>query len=173
MFPNEYSCSGWFKWSPLKNQKPWHLGFRLTINDKDINKNASRLGDRTLAFWVGKAGGNLHFPTYSYSNLNGAGQANLVRNIRHRNRHVKWHFIYYGYSWTSKQAYIHVKFADSDESVLIKDVNHYLGPKFWVNTAADQFNHWGYNGKMAYFAVNFGEGAFRSAKDFSHPSDIF
>lgn len=52
--------------------------FRVTINRKRVNLNARRLGDRVLSAWVGKRkGGVLHFPTYTYTNLNGAGNANL------------------------------------------------------------------------------------------------
>lgn len=51
--------------------------FRLTINDKQLNKNDSRLGDRDLAVWVGKTG-ILHFTTYTYTDLEGNGNPNLV-----------------------------------------------------------------------------------------------
>jgi hypothetical protein len=53
--------------------------FRVTINDKPLNKDYGILGDRVLSGWVGKAaGGILHFPTYTYTNLMGAGVANVV-----------------------------------------------------------------------------------------------
>jgi hypothetical protein len=73
--------------------------FRLTINDEPINTDYRLLGDRTLTGWVGTGGGGiLHMPTYTYTNLNGAGNGNYVKNIAHKNRHLAWHFIYYGYS---------------------------------------------------------------------------
>jgi hypothetical protein len=31
-FPNEYAVSGWFKWVKVE-QQPWHLAFRVTLND--------------------------------------------------------------------------------------------------------------------------------------------
>jgi hypothetical protein len=59
--------------------------FRLTINDKLTNLNDALLGDRDLAAWVGSAnGGQLHFATYSYSDMVGDGQANVHEEIPYR-----------------------------------------------------------------------------------------
>ena len=33
IFADEYSVSGWFKWTEINDQNLWHAGFRLTIND--------------------------------------------------------------------------------------------------------------------------------------------
>lgn len=52
--------------------------FRVTVNDEDTNLNYQRLGDRVLSCWVGTSGGGiLHAPTYTYTNLNGGGNANV------------------------------------------------------------------------------------------------
>lgn len=57
------------------------------------------LGDRTLTAWIGtEAGGIVHLPTYTYTNMNGAGNANYFKNIAHKDRHQRWFFIYYGYN---------------------------------------------------------------------------
>lgn len=79
--------------------------FRLTIHDKPILSNVEKLGDRQLAMWLGQAaGGILHFTTYNYQNLNnGAGLTNVIYNVNHRNRHLAWHFVYYGYSRTERK----------------------------------------------------------------------
>jgi hypothetical protein len=38
--------------------------------------------------WVGTPeGGILHFPTYTYENMVGAGNVNYYKNIQHKNRH--------------------------------------------------------------------------------------
>lgn len=42
-------------------------------------------------------GGILHFPTYTYTNMNGGRNANLVKNIVHKNRHLEWFYAYFGY----------------------------------------------------------------------------
>lgn len=64
-----------------------------------MNKGYRLLGDRVLNAWVGKpAGGILHFPTYTYNDLQGNGVSNLYKNVNHNNKHLKWHFIYFGYS---------------------------------------------------------------------------
>lgn len=52
-FPSEYAVAGWFKWVAPQQQQPWHLTFRLTINDQKTNQNHQVLGDRDLAVWVG------------------------------------------------------------------------------------------------------------------------
>jgi hypothetical protein len=52
--PEEYAIAAWFRWDArYEKQAPWHLMFRLTINDKEGNKNAETLGDRVLSAWVG------------------------------------------------------------------------------------------------------------------------
>ena len=50
--PEEYSVTGWFRWR-AQEQRPWHLVFRLTVNDRKTNKNDAKLGDRVLGAWVG------------------------------------------------------------------------------------------------------------------------
>lgn len=93
-FPGEYAISGWFKWKPTA-QQPWHNLFRVQIKTPSSD---NFLGDRTLTLWLGTAeGGILHFPTYTYSNMNGGGNANLVKNIVHKNRHLEWFYVYFGY----------------------------------------------------------------------------
>lgn len=89
--------------------------FRVTINPEGQNRNADKLGDRVLSAWVGTAeNGIIHMPTYTYTNLNGAGNANLVRNIKHNDKHLQWHFVYFGYSSDEKKARAFVKFVDSE-----------------------------------------------------------
>jgi len=66
MFPPEYFVSGWFKWTGTYSG--WHLAFRLTINNKPDNQDASRLGDRTLCTFLHP---NLNYypATYHYTNM--------------------------------------------------------------------------------------------------------
>ena len=55
-----------------------HLAFRLHINKELEYKNAERLGDRTLAEWASPISDGIYaFATYTYTNLNGAGNPNL------------------------------------------------------------------------------------------------
>lgn len=110
MFPQEYAISGWFKWSPVA-QAAWHNIFRVQIKTPSTD---NFLGDRTLTLWLGaQEGGIYHFPTYTYSNMNGGGNANYFKNLAHKNRHTKWHFVYYGYSKKDSTAYAYVKWSDS------------------------------------------------------------
>lgn len=77
--------------------------FRVTINPEGTNRNAEKLGDRVLSAWVGTAdNGIIHMPTYTYTNLNGDGNPNLVKNINHNNKILQWHFVYMGYSRDDK-----------------------------------------------------------------------
>ncbi|KAM3127221.1 hypothetical protein pb186bvf_020641 [Paramecium bursaria] len=63
-FPIEYSISGWL----------------VQIHIKLENKNAERLGDRTLAVWASPISDGIYaFATYTYTNLNGAGNPNLYK----------------------------------------------------------------------------------------------
>ena len=57
--------------------------FRVTINGKQDNGDAAKLGDRTLAVFAHR---NLyyHLTTYTYTNLVGAGNPNVVQNADHK-----------------------------------------------------------------------------------------
>ena len=54
-------------------------------------------------------------PTYTYTSLNGEGNANVVKNIKHNDKHLQWHFVYMGYSKDDKVVRAYVKFVNSDE----------------------------------------------------------
>lgn len=55
------------------------MAFRLTMNAPNVEDNMTNLGDRDLTMWVGTPeGGILHFPTYTYTTLNGDGNRNYV-----------------------------------------------------------------------------------------------
>lgn len=76
--PLEYAVSGWYKWKPTA-QAPWHNLFRVTLKTPSTD---NFLGDRTLTCWLGTAeGGILHMPTYTYTNMVGAGNTNFWKNI--------------------------------------------------------------------------------------------
>ena len=58
--------------------------FRFTSNLPENNQNAKRLGDRTLAAFLGTlAGGVIAFSTYSYEGLSGTGNANVHQSVPH------------------------------------------------------------------------------------------
>jgi hypothetical protein len=73
------------------------------MNDENINRNADLLGDRDLTVFLGK--GNYAFATYTYTNMNGAGNANVYKNIAYQSELTKWHFIYMGYSKKESRAF--------------------------------------------------------------------
>jgi len=50
MFPPEYAVAGWFRW--FGSSSGWYMTYRLTMNNKTDNQDASRLGDRTLALFI-------------------------------------------------------------------------------------------------------------------------
>lgn len=142
------------------------MAFRLTPNSPSIELNWRRLGDRDLTLWLGRgAGGIYHYSTYSYTNLNGAGRSNWPQNVRHFGRHVKWHYVYFGYSKTDKKAFAYVKFHDKEESRVWNNVNHYYAEKFLLYVAKDRHYN-AYNGEVAYFNYVSGEGAFRDKPNF-------
>jgi hypothetical protein len=109
------------------------------MNAPDVENNLANLGDRDLTMWVGQPeGGILHFPTYSYTSLNGDGNRNQFQNIAHKGRHVKWFFVHYGYSKPARKAYVHVKWFEEDQNLVYENVNHYYAPKFWLYVGKDK-----------------------------------
>jgi len=102
MFPPEYFVAGWFKWSGA--YVGWHMAYRLTMNNKADNSDASKLGDRTLSLFLHP---NLHHyvATCHYVNMQMGGDANRQDAINHSGNNIQWHYIYFGYSRTTRRAY--------------------------------------------------------------------
>lgn len=50
-------------------------------------------------------------------------------------------------------------------------MNHYLAPKFYAYIGKDFTSPNNYNGKIGYFSVNLGAGAFKDGRDFGHKDD--
>lgn len=116
-YADEYSVSGWFKWQP-DYKGPWHLYWRFTFNEKALNSDASKYGDRTLTLFLNN-GGIHHFTTYTYANLvNGAGNTNVWYNVPVNNRHLAWHFVYFGYSRSERKTYSYIKYRSDVEKKL-------------------------------------------------------
>jgi hypothetical protein len=106
--------------------------------------------------WIGTAaGGILHFPTYTYTNMNGAGNTNFVKNIAHKGKFVRWFFVYFGYSKKVSKAYIHVKWFDGEDSMTYPNINHYFAPKFLAYVGKDR-HYPAFNGNIGYFKINLG-----------------
>lgn len=147
--------------------------FRVTINPEGINGNHQKLGDRVLSGWVGKDDGVLHFPTYTYRNMNGEGNANYFQNIVHKNRIMSWHFIYFGYTRSLRKARSVVKFGTNYEAQLYDNVNHYVPQKLLLYLGHDMPTTTYYSGDIAQFRVLLGEGAFKMDNKFEEEGDPF
>jgi glutamine amidotransferase-like uncharacterized protein len=79
--------------------------FRLALNDQEHNSNASLLGDRDLAVFLGTEGA-LQFATYSYTEVDGTGNPNAHQNVPYKLEHLShWHWVYFGYSRPLRQAF--------------------------------------------------------------------
>ncbi|CAK59383.1 unnamed protein product (macronuclear) [Paramecium tetraurelia] len=144
-FPTLYGIGGWYKWVEIV-QEPEHLAFRITINDQETNKNLE-LGDRTLAVQLSEK--QLYtFSTYSYQNMFGVGQSNIVKNIDHKNKHIQWHYISFQYNRETRQAYGSIIFKDDKLDLKFENVNHYLVPVFRIFIGKDKF-YPAFNGYIA------------------------
>lgn len=110
-FAHEYAMAGWFRWKEVEKQDPWHLMFRLTMNDVNTNKNADVLGDRVLSAWLGKDGGGvIALSTYSYLDMNAKGNPNVHQLLPHKDEHLAWHHVYFGYDRKSRSAFAAIRF---------------------------------------------------------------
>jgi hypothetical protein len=79
-------------------------------------KNAEVQGDRTLSTFVGNDG-IYSFSTYTYTNLVGAGNPNVYKNIKYGEDIAKWHFIYFGYTRKDRRAFAYVQFEGRREEI--------------------------------------------------------
>jgi hypothetical protein len=109
----------------------------------------------------------LHFPTYTYTDLNGNGNANYVKQFAHKNRHTSWHFIYFAYSRADRKARVYVKFVDSEEELLYDNVNHYIPEKLYVYLGHDMPSGTFYSGQIGYARIVLGKDAFKKDNKFA------
>ena len=115
------------------------LAFRLHIIKELENKNAERLGDRTLAVRAStRSDGIYAFATYTYTNLNGAGNPNLYKAIPYGKDLKSWHFIIFAYSKDKKKAAGFVQFKERKEIIDLDD-NHFLNEVVYLNIGKDRF----------------------------------
>lgn len=123
--------------------------------------------------WVGTGlGGILHFATYDYTNIYGAGNVNSVQNILYKNDLPRWHFVYFGYSKPERKAFSAVEFRTRTETLEFKDHDHYLPNKFSLYLGKDKW-HATYSGQISYFRFNGGAGAFKTEAFDKAVDDIF
>ena len=86
--------------------------------------------------------------------------------------HVKWHFIYFGYSKVQKLSYFRVEFQGRLGELKFKDTNHYLPNVFSFYAAKDKW-HSTYSGQISYLRFNGGPGAFTENEHEKADGDIF
>jgi hypothetical protein len=148
------------------------MAYRLTMNNKPDNQDASRLGDRTLALFM-HPNENYYPATYHYANMNMGGDANRWTNVPHNSQNRNWHFIYFGYSKANKQAYfVHLIPGQPPGVYNIPNTNHYFTEKFWFAVRDARYPTW--SGQISNLVVNLGAGAFKqSDKDYNAPGDVF
>lgn len=161
----QYSVKGWFKWTQPEEEADWYNIFRLTTNNfaKDENQDYARIGDRTLALWLNKAG-FLHFTTHSYADdWSGPGSSNLTKDEETSNDLFSWIFVYFGYSYVEKKATYHIRFEDHVVSGAFDNVNHFI--PYWLGFYLGKDPVYkGFNGKMSMFQLQFGPKAFVTGK---------
>ncbi|KAM3142452.1 hypothetical protein pb186bvf_005354 [Paramecium bursaria] len=90
--PLNFSISGWLVQIHISQD-----GSMITHQQRVGNKNAERLGDRTLAVWASPISDGIYaFATYTQTNLNGAGNPNLNKAHTYGKDLTSWHFIRFG-----------------------------------------------------------------------------
>jgi hypothetical protein len=156
-FATEYSVSAWARWEPTK-ATPWFIVWRHTINPSGVNRNANILGDRDLSVFANTD--IYQFTTYTYTDLNGGGNANVAQNVNFDGQHQVWHFIYFGYSKEKKQAYAYIKWLEKDVEVKFANINHYLPNQHVFVLGKDLVATTWYSGRFAWVYLNYGPGAF-------------
>jgi hypothetical protein len=153
-FPSVYSLQGWFKWAEGAQQQPWHTMYRMTLNSPAENENAKRLGDRTLAAFVGTlAGGVIAFSTYSYDGVTGTGNPNVHQSIPYHDQLTRWHYVYFLYEREHRSAFAEISFRSGKVESQFVGVNHFLAAQQYIYVGRDQF-YPSYNGYVARFKVN-------------------
>lgn len=96
----------------------------------------------------------------------------MFKNIVHKDRHLKWFFVYFGYSKDKQTAYVYVKWSDSEDSLTYDKVNHFYAAQFFTHVGRDSFFQ-GLSGKLGYVNFNLGKGAFKTGNDFNEAKDSF
>lgn len=104
--------------------------------------------------------------------MNGAGEANYHKNLNHKNRHLRWFYVYFGYSKKHAMASLYVKWTAEEEFLTYERTNHYLAPEFFIYVGRDK--HFpGFNGQLGMINFNAGDGAFREKNDVKSKDNTF
>lgn len=141
------------------------------MNDKPDNQDATRMGDRDLTVFANR---NLnYYPcTYSYANMNGAGNANIYTNINHAGQNQAWHFIYFGYSKAQARAYFATFLRSGVLSYNVPNAKHYFAERFFFVLRNTKYAN--FVGQMALINVVLGKDAFKvSDQDYFADNDVF
>jgi protein transport protein SEC24 len=143
---SEYGYGFWMKWSrtgpgkSLVSKAPWYNIARLTIN-KGYG-DASALGDRTLAAWVGTQ--IYHFCTYDVPSNN----VNVCNNINYGNElDGVWEFLYFSYKKTSATGNVvgFIKMSDTVQTISGAVTHTLLQNYLYFSVGKDNY-YPGYNG---------------------------
>lgn len=101
--------------------------------------------------------------------MNGAGNTNYYKNIQHKNRHLEWFFVYFGYDKATNNAIAYVKWTNGEDSQKYDNVHHYLVPQFYIFIGRDK--HFpGFSGKLGLVSFHMGPGAFEKDLKFKEKS---
>lgn len=92
--------------------------------------------------------------------------------MNYESDHVKWHFVYFGYSREQRLSYARVEFKGRLAELNFKGTNHYLPNVFSLYFAKDKW-HTAYSGNIAFLRFNAGAGAFTVNEHEKAENDIF
>lgn len=91
--------------------------------------------------------------------MNGAGNPNIYKDLKHGEGLQKWHFLYFAYSRKERKAYGYYQHKDHKLEATFTNVNHYLANNFMLFVAKDRF-YPSYNGKIAHLRLVLCAGAY-------------
>lgn len=58
-----------------------------------------------MALWSSPGSDGIYaFATYTYTNMNGAGEPNAHKAVPYKNQLSEWHFVFFAYSRTERKA---------------------------------------------------------------------
>lgn len=110
--------------------------FRLTIN-KEF-KDEAVPGDRTLAAFI--TSDSYLLSTYNYGNvdMNLDEESKVQKAFTYGNNKGDWTFFYFGYSMAKREAFAYIRYYEAEDSVLFKNVNHYVATYFHLFIGNDR-----------------------------------
>lgn len=154
----DYGVYGWHRWDQLAGKGSWYLVYRLHTTQNP--GNVDKLGDRTLALWMGD---NVYAPaTYNTADSTKTVDVNQYSIFNYDSLDLaSWMWTYQCYSRKEKKTFFYAWTHGKEIKITLENVVHFVPSYFGFFIGKDPW-HRSFHGKIQNYYLVFGPGAYKT-----------